>query len=213
MTKSMARTTTALVLAGSLMLLAACSSILPGQGPPPRLFDLSPKSTFPTNLPRVDWQLVVEVPTAARSLNTTRIALKRKNTTLNYYSEAAWTDAAPQLVQTLLVESFENTGKIVSVGRESVSLRADYLLKTELREFESIYDGPGAPTVLVRINAKLIKMPQRMIIASRTVTSRIKASADNLDAIVDAFDEALGKVLKRVVIFTIRAPSKISSER
>jgi len=211
MTKSMIRAAATLVLAGSLALLTACSSLfLPGQGTPPRLFDLSPKSTFPKDLPKVDWQLVVEIPVAARSLSTSRIALMRRNMTLDYYSEAAWTDVAPQLVQTRLIESFENTGKIISVGRESVSLRADYLLKTELREFEAIYDGPGAPAVLVRINAKLVKMPQRQIIASTTASAKIKAAADDLDAIVTAFDTALGKVLKRVVIFTMRAPGKIS---
>lgn len=211
MMKSMTRAAATLVLAASMALLAACSSLfLPGQGAPPRLFDLSPKSTFPKDLPKVDWQLVVDVPVAARSLSTSRIALMRRNMSLEYYSGAAWTDVAPQLVQTRLIESFENTGKIISVGRESVSLRADYLLKTELREFEAIYDGGGAPTVLVRINAKLIKMPQRTIIASKTTSSRIKAAADDIDAIVTAFDTALGKVLKRIVIFTMRAPGEVS---
>ena len=39
------------------------------------------------------------------------------------------------MVQTLLVESFENTGKIVAVARKATDIRADYVLKTDLREF------------------------------------------------------------------------------
>ena len=42
-------------------LLAACVE-LPGSGDPSRLYVLTPKSTFPENLPTVDWQLLVEVP-------------------------------------------------------------------------------------------------------------------------------------------------------
>src|SRR4029077_10736612 len=43
-----------------LLLLAGCTSLLPGQGPLPDLYTLSPKNTFPEGLPRVGWQLVVE---------------------------------------------------------------------------------------------------------------------------------------------------------
>ena len=59
---------------------------------------------------------------------------------------------------TLLVESFENTGKIVAVGRQAIGLRSDFNLKSELREFQAEYfGGAKIPTVRVRINTKLIK--------------------------------------------------------
>jgi cholesterol transport system auxiliary component len=47
-----------------------------------------------------------------------------------------WVDTAPRLVQTLLVESFENSRKIIGVGRQSVNLRTDYALIIDLREFQ-----------------------------------------------------------------------------
>ena len=71
---------------------------------------------------------------APSGLNTNRIALAHSQITLDYYAGATWTDSAPQLVQTLLIESFENTGRIVAVGRKSVGLKPDYVLKLELRE-------------------------------------------------------------------------------
>jgi ABC-type uncharacterized transport system auxiliary subunit len=45
--------------------LAGCTGMLPGQGPPADVYTLTPKSTFARDLPRVDWQLVVEEPLAA----------------------------------------------------------------------------------------------------------------------------------------------------
>jgi cholesterol transport system auxiliary component len=176
------------------------------------LFVLSPKSTYPEDLPTVNWQLIVEVPTAAASLDTTRISLQRSTWEYEYYASANWTDRAPTLVQTLIIESFENSGRIIAVGRESLGLRADYVLKTELREFQALYldPAPGAPPeIFVRVVAKLVRMPERTIVGSEPFEARITAKKDALDAIVDAFDEALGKVLKRLVIWTLLGGEEI----
>lgn len=185
-------------------LAGGCSQIIPGSGPPPRLFRLSPKNTFPDDLPKVDWQLVVEEPIAPAGLRTTRIALNRDAVELQYYARANWTDLATEMVQTLVVESFENSGKIVAVGRESLGLRADFVLKLELREFQAEYTAGAAPKAHVRINAKLVQMPQRMIVGSESFESIIDAGADSIEDIVAAFDEALGKTLKRLVIWTLQ---------
>ena len=108
------------------------------------------------------------------------------------------------MVQTLLVESFENTGKIVSVARQGVDLRADYVLKTELREFQAEYVRAGeAPHVWVKLNAKLVRMPARTIIASETFEARYAAGGTARKDTVIAFDDTLNKVLKKSVIWTM----------
>lgn len=190
----------ALPLAG---LAAACSNLVPGQGPPPSLYRLTPKSSFRQDLPSVEWQLVLEPPVANGSLNTTRIALQRSPTQMEFYARSGWVDQAPIMVQTLMVESFENSGKIVSVARETGGLRADFVLKTELREFQTIYYRSGEPEALVGINAKLIQLPQRSIIASQNFEHTAPASADQIDNIITAFDEALDKVLRGIVEWTL----------
>ena len=130
-----------LLAAGSATLpLTACGGILP-QAPPSNLYTLSPKTSFIDTLPRVSWQLVVEEPYAAGGLDTHRIAIMTNPFEVKYYAEARWAERAPRMVQTLLIESFENTGKIVAVGRQSVGLRSDFNLKSELREFQAELSG------------------------------------------------------------------------
>ena len=187
-------------------LAAACTGIIPGRGAPPKLYSLSPKSTYSPDLPTVSWQLVVEAPVGAETLNTARIALSRDPLTLDYYGNALWSERAPVLVQTLLVESFENTGKIVAVARKTTDLRADYVLKTDLREFQAEYSGSGPPVAHVQINAKLVKMPERTIIAAFKSERRIAATGTEMIDVVYAFDEALGKVLRSIVEWALRAP-------
>lgn len=192
-----------------LSLAIAGCTVLPGDQPLPRLFVLTPKSTFASDLPKANWQLTVAKPVAEAGLNTVRIALRRSPVTLEYFARANWIDTAPTMVQTLIVESFEHTGKIVAVGRQSVSLRADYSLIPELREFQAEYVGGSAAVVRVRINAKLVKMPQREIIATITAENEVAATDASLESVVHAFDAALGKTLKHLVEWTLRtAPPK-----
>jgi cholesterol transport system auxiliary component len=194
--------------------LAACVDIPFAKDEPPRLYVLTPKSTYPEDLRKVDWQLLVEAPVSPAGLNTARIALQDSPIELRYFEHANWTDFAPKMVQALIIESFENSGRIVSVGREQIGLRSDFLLKTELREFQAEYEEPistnqlgpnaAAPWARVRINVKLVKMPQREIIAHQTFERRIRAKENRMSAIIDAFDEALGKTLKAVVVWTLQ---------
>ncbi len=201
----------------SLAVLAVgCSFKLPGGGEPPRMYILSPKSTYPKDLPKVEWQLLIEVPQSPAGINTQRIALRDSPIELRYFDRANWTDLAPKMVQTLMVESFENSNRIVAVGREAIGLRADYILKTELREFQAEYpsalprfgeetDADTAPPLIrVRLNAKLIKLPRRAIVASSNFEYTVVASANSMAGIIGGFDEALGKTMKRLVAWTLK---------
>ncbi len=181
-------------------LVGCAGNILPGAlTEPPKLYVLTPKSTFAPDLPKVDWQLTVDVPIAEASLNTARIALKRSPVTIEYYERANWIDTAPIMVQTLLVESFENSGRIMGVGRQSIAIRSDYSLITDLREFHAEYFHSGVPEARVRLNAKLVRMPERVIVGVTTVERLQRAAGTNIISVVEAFDTALGKTMKRIV--------------
>jgi cholesterol transport system auxiliary component len=197
------RARAALVL-GGLAGLAGCSSSF--TSPPPSLYVLQPKTTYDSGLPTVPWQLVIGVPVAPQSLDTARIALARSPTTIDYFASSAWTDRAPVMIQDLLVESFENTGKIISVGRDTGGLRADYVLLTDLRDFEArYYEGVDRPPqVRVRLNAKLIKMPEREIIGGLDAVKVSDAERNDINSIVDAFGEATGNAMKQIVQWTLR---------
>lgn len=191
-------------LGGTVLALGGCE-ILPRVGTPTSLYTLTPKTSFGNNLPKVNWQLIVELPVAASGLDTARIALQHTPYTLEYYANASWTDNAPAMVQTLIIESFESTGSILAVGREAIGLRPDFILKTDLREFQAIYydtDMP-APAILVRMNAKLVQMPDRRIVTSNTFDHRTVAASNSFKDIIEAFDDALGRVIKNIVVSTL----------
>ncbi len=196
--------TRGLAVAGLAGMTAACSRLPIGK-PPPQMYTLTPKSTYPEDLPQAPWQLAIERPGAPAGLSSARIAVAREPLTLDYYAGVAWVDDAPNMVQRLLIESFENSGRIVGVGRDGVSFRSDYTLKVELREFQAEYfDGAEIPTINTRINVKMVQMPQRIIIASQGFETKRRAPSNKMADIVQTFDAALGIVLRDVVVWTLR---------
>ena len=96
--------TAATLLLGGCQILEATSEVQD-------LYTVTPKSTFDGDMPDVLWQLAVEVPAASANLNTGRIAIAMSPTSSDYYSKTAWTDRAPLMVQTRIVDSFENSRK------------------------------------------------------------------------------------------------------
>lgn len=186
--------------------LAGCSSLL--TDPPKPLFQLTPKSTYPAGMPHLSGQLLIDVPLAPAGLDTSRIALSRSPVSLDYFADGEWTDRTPRLVQTALLESFENSRTVSAIDRETIGLGADLVLKPELRHFEAVYDSPdGVPQIWVLLNARLVKMPERKIIAQQSFEARYPAAANKIGDIVVAFDEALGKVMKELVVWTVTNPA------
>ena len=202
-----------LLAGGAGLTLSGCGSVFQiAAGEPPRLYRLSSKSTFPDNIPSVDWQLVVDTPAAPASVNTNRIGLMETSFRFNYFALANWVDRAPVMVQNLIIESFDNSDAIVGVGPASIGLRPNFVLQPELREFQAHHVG-NEHEISVVINARLVQMPERKIVAVEQFGRTMKAPTEILDPVIQAFDDALGKVLKRLVVWTLEEGDKAWKEQ
>jgi cholesterol transport system auxiliary component len=203
MTKLNRRAFSRTAVGGLALTVAGCSGTLLSRPTPPDLYTLTPKSTFSPNLPTVNWQLLIEEPVAPAGLNTTRIAISPDLIEIDYYAGVAWTDRAPAMVLTLLIESFENSEKIVAVGRDVSGLRSDYILQTELREFQAEPQANGTTMASARLNARLVRMPDRRIFANGSFPAMAQAASNRFSDVLIAFDEALGDTMGDVVEWTL----------
>jgi cholesterol transport system auxiliary component len=95
----------------------------------------------------------------------------------------------------------------VAVGPESAGLRPDFILKTDLREFQANYRGDDpVPTIVVRMTAKLVAMPQRKIVRAITSEKSLKAQGSGFQDVLNAFDDATGHVFREIVVYTLTTP-------
>ena len=207
MTRPTARLSRRFVPSVLILTLAGCSGLL-GGGEPAHLYRLTPKSTYPPNLPHRSVQLLINEPFAPAGLDKSRIALSRSPVSIDYFADLEWTDRAPLLVQTAILQSFENSKAITAIDRELVGLRADFILDPEIRHFEAVYDSAnGPPEIWVAINVRLVNPSSRDVVAQTLFERRERASANDVPSIVSAFDEALGGVMKEIVVWTVTNPA------
>ena len=184
--------------------LAGCSNLI-GPPPAPQIYVLRPAFAPVTAGPNVSWQLVIAVPTAPESLDTERIALERAPDTMDYYANSQWTDRAPVLMQSLLVEAFEKSRRIDAVGRESAGIRPDYILEADIRDFSAHYVVlDTAPKVQVSMGVKLVGALRREVIGSGVFEDEAQAAANNMASITAAFAQATGTTLSRIVTWTLQ---------
>ncbi|SFK92499.1 ABC-type transport auxiliary lipoprotein family protein [Shimia haliotis] len=192
------------------LLLGGCAGIgtINRAATPTDLYALTPKSTFDANLPRLRQQIVIEEPTATAAVDTDQIAVHPTPLQVEYLPGVRWVDRAPLIVQALLIESFENSGKVAAVGRSTVGLRPDYTIVTDVREFQAHLpksEEPDAPLEIhVRLNLKIVDSFSDHIIGSNSFTEVVPTQSDEMLDIVTAFDSALGRAMRDSVEWSVR---------
>jgi len=198
---------------GLLAPLAACGGLIPS-APKRDIYRLHPNVAFAAPLSRVPAQVLVSTPLASAALDSDRIALSRSAASLDFYADAQWADRVPFLVQAAIIQAFEQSGTLPAIGPDTGDLRPDFVINTEIRDFEAAYDSPtGAPKAVVRLQVKLVKMPDRRIVAETMVAGEAPAMANTLAEIVPAFDAALGAALRDLVMWTAQNPALSARRR
>lgn len=149
--------------------------------------------------------LVIETPTAGGALDTDRILIRPDPLQAAYLPRARWIDTAPVMLQNLMLRSFEDANALRYVGRRPLGGTADYLLVSELTDFQAELGPDGkAVTTRVRLTARLVREGDAQILASRTIQTTTPAASTEAAAVVAAFDKATTAALKELTIWALR---------
>ncbi len=124
-----------------------------------------PPTTFDLTVPEGARQaspggrlLVVAEPVALQTLESDRIVVRSADGTVTFLPGVQWADRLPRLLQSRMVQSFENAGR--SVGRAGNGLSADVALTSDIRFFGVRTEG--SPQAVVEISAKLVSSDGRI---------------------------------------------------
>ncbi len=192
----------ALVSLALCIALGGCLSL--GKKPDQTVY--SPQVTIKpeSDWPSVSWPLLVMRPLASDALDTTRIVVRPQPGTLQVYQGAAWSDPAPDLLQAALVSAFEDSGKIVAVGRQGSGLRGDFSLLLDMRQFEAVYEnGVSSPAAVIQVQAKLLGNSGNRVLAAKTFRVAVPANSKDVPAVVAAFDSALNQSITQIIGWTL----------
>ncbi|QFU16151.1 ABC-type transport auxiliary lipoprotein family protein [Microvirga thermotolerans] len=195
--RSLLRLSPVVVLA---MVAAACSS-----GPAPTTYDLSAPTTRIRGASGV--QVLVNEPAALQALSTQQIIVKDASGTITFLGGGQWADNLPRLIQTRLINTFENASQIRGVSRPSSGAVADVQLVSELRRFEVATPGNEA---VVEIAVKIVNDANGRIVNGRIFRAQVPVAAVDAANAARGLDEALSIVMLDIVrwVSTSRLPRR-----
>jgi cholesterol transport system auxiliary component len=161
-----------------------------GGGPPPITFDLAQHEAATKTL-HVRRQLVVTEPAALQPLDSDHILVRRPDGTLATLAHAQWSDRLPRLVQSRIVQAFENAGAVGRVGASGGQITADVTLDIEIRVFEV---DVGAGQGKIELAARLVNSISGRVISDRIFRANAPGAGEGPSA-PDSLDRALGQLL------------------
>ncbi|MTH97802.1 ABC-type transport auxiliary lipoprotein family protein [Roseibium sp. RKSG952] len=169
-------------------LLAGCAS----SNTPSALYGLTSADLGGTSGRTSGAQILVPRPRALKALDTDNIAVVNTGPVYSYFPKAAWTDALPNVVQTKVVETLENTGRLRGVGFPGDGLLIDYQLQIEVRAFELHLDGRNSGRV--ELAAKLVNDRNGRTVSNRVFLAETPASGTTVDQAVAAMNRSADQV-------------------
>lgn len=177
------------VLAMLAMLpLAAC-----GGGAPLPTFDL----TAPRDAARGAGRtlIVVTEPSTLAAFDSNRIVSRAHSGEIAYLGGAQWADRLPKLFQVRLIQTFENRGRIASVGRPGDRLVPAAQINSELRQF-GIDEASGE--AVVEISVKIVDDRSGRIRAGAVFLARHAAGAVYGPSAAAALDLAAQDAMRQI---------------
>lgn len=140
--------------------------------------------------PQVEWALRVQRPRTDRMRDSDRIMVRVGDSQLQPYPGAAWLEDLPDMVQSLMIEAFEDSGRFAAIGR-SGAISSPLSLATDIRRFEAVDTGDGPLEVALSVQARLIHQASGRVQASRKFTRRLEVQGTGIEGLVPAFETAM----------------------
>ncbi|WP_232630401.1 ABC-type transport auxiliary lipoprotein family protein [Methylobacterium sp. Leaf118] len=166
-----------------------------GGGATPLTFDLA--ALPPQGRPVVSARSVVVLePVGLQPMEADRIIVRERGGSLSFLGGGQWADRLPRLVQTRIIQSLENTGRLRSVSRPGDKVPADFQLVSEIRAFD--IDSASGEAV-VDLSAKLIADGTGRVANARIFTARVPIQKVDAQNAAVGLDTALGQVLADLV--------------
>ena len=163
-------------------------------------------SPSPSTEAAVAWQIRIEKPDSSEFLDSTRIAVRRGNNTMQVFEAARWTDSVPDMLQSHLSQSFNDSGKITATTGLDTNTASDALLLLDIRQFEAVYaDDDKSASATISIQANVQSLRNNRIIASKHFKVAIPARDKKIPQVMEAFDTALQQVSQEILAWTLTA--------
>lgn len=184
------------MVAAAAALVAGCFGGLKNEAPSPRIYRVDAPDVGTGHALDADLSIVVE--RTAPGLDGEGIAGRWPGGRLDYVANARWADDVTRMLQSALVESLQDSGRLRSVQGDAGRFPATHTLVIEVRRFEADYTAGGVPVAEVALAVTLGRNSDRHVLASFIAASRESAAENRQASLVAALDAAFGRAASEV---------------
>jgi cholesterol transport system auxiliary component len=184
------------IVAAAAVLAAGCFGGLKKEVEQPLLYRIeAPRLAAGTSLAA---DLKVVVGPLAPGLDGRDIATRWPGNRIDYVAGARWAEELSALIESALVESLQDSGRLRSVQGDLGRFRATHTLIVEVRRFDADYTGGGLPVAHVALSATLGRSSDRRVLATFTIAASEGAAENRQSTVVAALNTAFDRAVKDV---------------
>jgi phospholipid/cholesterol/gamma-HCH transport system substrate-binding protein len=169
------------------------------------VFDLKAVQTFPSLAKIPQGQLVVPEPDVVGNVFNDEIVVRTPAGERSTLFQAKWPDSLTRVVQSRIVQSFENAGYLKALGRQPEGLAIDYQLLIDMRSFQ--VTSSDKPIAEISFSAKIIGENGK-ILGARLFEISVPASTSDEASAVKALNDVFSKAVTELVVWTFQSMQK-----
>lgn len=197
-----------IALLAGFTLIGSCSIL-----PKPEPFEVyrlpSAQSSSASHGAPQRWSLRLNKFQSSEALNSPNIAVIPQGDVLSHYKGSRWSDPAPVLVRNRLLQGFQHDGRVTLLSTDDSIFQTDLELGGSLQAFQTEYQDTNA-SVVVRLDALLVRSYDQRILASRRFEVRQPLSAVQVPAAVVGFGQANDQLTTQVVNWAVEQGQKLA---
>ena len=162
----------------------------------------APLATFDLSAPRTELKaralkgvLAIQEPAASAPADSDRIVVRTGPSAVAVMRGAQWTERLPRLLQSRLIQTFENAKLVRSVSRPGDGATPDRALAWDIRRFEmDAMDNVAR----VEVSVRLMDMSGK-IVAAQIFAAEVPGEAGEGSLAAQALDAASNNLLRQIV--------------
>jgi len=147
-------------------------------------------------------QILIATPSALKIFDGEEIVVANGSGSIAYLKQAQLSDRLPQMVQTRLVQAFEDSGLFGGVGRPGDGLATNYQLLSDVRAF-GILGATSPQMAQIEISMRIINDRNGVVRAARVFTSKQAVMGEGNAAYAQALERAFSHLLRDIVNWTV----------
>lgn len=169
------------------------------------VFDLKAVQNFPPLAKIPAGQMVLPEPDIVGNLFNDEIVVRTPTGERSTAFHAKWPDSLTRVLQSRIVQSFENANYLKVLGRQPEGLKIDYQLLLDLRSFQVVSSDPS--TAQFAFSAKIIGETGE-ILGARLFEASVPASTSDEASVVKALNDVFSKAVTELVVWTFQFVQK-----